>query len=297
MPIQYRTGINEEHNAVRNSCGIFDVSHMGQLRVTGPQAVGFLRYAALNDVSRLRVGRAHYSMLANETGGIIDDVYINRDGEEDFLLVPNAANTGRVLAHLQQLAVDWPEVSITDETERWAVMAVQGPDSVAILSDLTGSDLATIRKNASADASISGIPVRLTRTGYTGEDGFEVYGPASDGVALWQSITAAGAVPCGLGARDTLRLEAGFPLYGNDIDETTNPLCTPMAWLVRDKEFHGREQLWGADCSRRLVGLELRERGIPRKGYTVIADGEPVGEISSGTISPYTRRAIALAWL
>lgn len=297
MPIQYRTGISEEHNAVRNSCGIFDVSHMGQLRVTGDSAVEFLRYAALNDVSWLKVGRAHYSMLANDAGGILDDIYVNRDGDNDFMLVPNAANTGPVLKHLQQLAVNYPDVSISDETDKWAVLAVQGPEALRILSELSGSDLAAVRKNASTTVELSGIPVRLTRSGYTGEDGFELYTEAVNAERIWQLITLQGAVPCGLGARDTLRLEAGFPLYGNDIDAGTNPLCTTMAWLVRDKDFFGRERIWAADCSRRLVGLVLQERGIPRKGYTVSAGDTPVGVISSGTISPYTRKAIALAWI
>ncbi len=297
MPIQYRTGINEEHNAVRNACGIFDVSHMGQLRVTGEDSVGFLRFAALNDVGRLKVGRAHYSMLPNDEGGIVDDIYVNRDGEHDFLLVPNAANTGAVLAHLRQLAVGYPDVSISDETDLWAVMAVQGPEAIGLIERLAGEDLSTVRKNASERTTIGGHQVSLTRTGYTGEDGFEVYCAPDVATAIWELITAAGAVPCGLGARDTLRLEAGFPLYGNDIDGTTNPLCTSMAWLVKDKDFHGRDRLWGADCPRRLVGLELRERGIPRSGYSILSEGSKVGVITSGTISPFTRKAIALGWV
>lgn len=297
MPIQYRSGINEEHNAVRNSCGIFDVSHMGQIRVTGESAESFLQYAALNDAGRLRIGRAHYSMLANDSGGVLDDIYVNRDGEQDFLLIPNAANTGAVMAHLKQLAVNYPGVDVTDETAQWAVMAVQGPAAISLLSGLAGTDLSSVRKNASVQTTIGDYSASLTRTGYTGEDGYEVYTSPADAEPVWRLITAAGAVPCGLGARDTLRLEAGFPLYGNDIDETTNPLCTSMAWLVKEKDFHGRERLWGATCSRRLVGLELRERGIPRHGYSIMAAGQTVGTITSGTISPYTRKAIALGWV
>ena len=297
MPLQYRSGIAEEHNAVRTGCGVFDVSHMGQLRVRGTQAVEFLQYAALNDAGRLKPGRSHYSMLANDRGGILDDIYVTRDAKDDFLLVPNAANSEAVLAHLQQLAVSYPAVQVSDETDQWAVMAVQGPAALAILSELSGSDLGPVRKNASADVSLAGQSARLTRTGYTGEDGFEVYVRPDHAATVWTKLTETGAVPCGLGARDTLRLEAGFPLYGNDIDADTNPLCTPVAWLVKDKDFYGRAAMWNPDCKRRLVGLELKERGIPRKGYRITRNGEEVGLISSGTISPYTRKAIALGWV
>lgn len=297
MPIQYRSGINEEHNAVRTSCGIFDVSHMGQIRVTGPGAVAFLQYVALNDAGRLKVDRAQYSMLANDQGGLIDDIYVYRDGEDDFLLVPNASNHGVVLAHLNSLATDRPDVKVTDESSEWTVMAVQGPDAVRILSQLTGTDLAPVRKNATIRVTLNGREVRLTRTGYTGEDGFEVFTAPGDAVAAWDAITAAGAVPCGLGARDTLRLEAGFPLFGNELTATSNPLCTPMAWLVKDKEAYGRAALVSTPCERVLVGLELRERGIPRSGYRILHEGNEAGVITSGTISPFSRKAIALGWV
>lgn len=297
MPIQYRSGINEEHNAVRSSCGIFDVSHMGQIRVTGPGAVAFLQYAALNDAGRLKVDRAQYSMLANDQGGLIDDFYVYRDGEDDFLLVPNASNHDAVLAHLNTLAAERTDVNVTDESAAWAVMAVQGPGAVGILTELTGVDLAPVRKNATIRATLNGLAVRLTRTGYTGEDGFEVFTAPADAVAVWDAITGAGAVPCGLGARDTLRLEAGFPLFGNELTATSNPLCTPMAWLVKDKDAYGRAALVATPCERVLVGLELRERGIPRSGYRILSDGNEAGVITSGTISPWSRKSIALGWV
>ena len=297
MPIQYRTGINEEHNAVRSSCGIFDVSHMGQIRVTGAGATEFLQYAALNDAGRLKTGRAQYSMLANTSGGLIDDIYVYRDGEQDYLIVANASNHETVLAHLQQLAADRADTSVEDESDKWAVLAVQGPEATRLLSEIVGSDLSAIRKNATGYARFGDIELRLTRTGYTGEDGFEVFVAPEHAPAVWQAVTDAGAVPCGLGARDTLRLEAGFPLFGNELDSGTNPLCTPMAWVVKDKEFYGREAIMGQDCGRRMVGLLLMQRGIPRHGYSILQDGNMVGEITSGTVSPWTRKAIAMGWV
>src|SRR5690625_1662974 len=253
MPIQYRTGINEEHLAVRNGCGIFDVSHMGQLRITGAGAVPFLQYAALNDAGRLREGRAHYSMLANDRGGLVDDVYLYRDGADDFMMVTNAANHDAARDHLLALSAGH-DVTITDETESRAVMAVQGPEAVALLSRLAGSDLAAARKNSSVTATLAGHEVRLTRTGYTGEDGFEVYAAPGAAPGIWEASTEAGAGPCGLGARDTLRLEAGFPLFGNELTAASNPLCTPMAWVVKDKDFYGREALMPAACTHLLAG-------------------------------------------
>lgn len=297
MPIQYRTGINGEHNAVRNSCGIFDVSHMGQIRVRGAGAVEFLRYAALNDAGKLRHDRAQYSMLANDSGGLIDDIYVYRDGDDDFLIVSNASNHQAALGHLQMLAAARDDVEATDEIDDWALVAVQGPEATAILARLTQLDLEATRKNSTSYGQLAGADVRLTRTGYTGEDGFEVFCSPADAVAVWEAITAEGAVPCGLGARDTLRLEAGFPLFGNELDADSNPLCTPMAWVVKDKDFYGRPALMNADCGRRLVGLELQERGIPRHGYRILQGDSIVGEVTSGTISPYSRKALAFGWV
>lgn len=296
MPIQYPDGINQEHLAVRNSAGIFDVSHMGQIRVAGADAVAFLQFAALNDAGKLRLGRAHYSMLANDHGGLIDDIYVYRDGPDDFMIVSNASNHTAALAHLQALAADF-DVTVTDEIDQWALLAVQGPEAVALLERVTGADLQDVRKNSTTTADLNGIPLRLTRTGYTGEDGFEVFCTPDAAVSVWQALTAAGAVPCGLGARDSLRLEAGFPLFGNELTDSTNPLCTPVSWLVKDKPFYGRDAIWDQPCLRKLVGLKLTGRGIPRHGYPVLHDGVVIGEVSSGTVSPFTKDAIALAWL
>jgi aminomethyltransferase len=297
MPIQYPSGINHEHLAVRQDVGVFDVSHMGELRVSGPGAVDFLRWSTLNDVAKLRVGRGHYSMLPNDRGGLVDDLYLYRDAEDDFLIVANAGNVEVVERHLRALAEGF-EVDIDDESERWALLAVQGPGAALLLERLAGADLAAVRKNQNVDLEIAACPVRLARTGYTGEDGFEVFVAPAYAGPVWDSIVEAGAAPCGLGARDTLRLEAGFPLFGHELGPDTNPLATPFAWVVKDKPFYGREAMWDVDPGRRLVGLRLAGRGIARQGYEVVDErGAPLGEVTSGTLSPLTREAIAMAWV
>jgi aminomethyltransferase len=297
MPIQYPSGINQEHLAVRQDAGVFDVSHMGEIRVQGAESVSFLRFATLNDVERLRVGRGQYSMLPNDRGGLVDDLYVYRDADDDFLIVANAGNVDTVLAHLVALAGGFA-VEVDDESDRWGLIALQGPGAAVRLERVAGIELTALRKNATRDAEVAGCPVRLARTGYTGEDGFELFTAWDDTTAVWDLLVEGGALPCGLGARDTLRLEAGFPLYGNELGEGTNPLCTPFAWVVKDKPFFGRDAIWGATCAQRLVGLKVTGRGIPRQGYEVQDDrGRRIGEVTSGTLSPLTREAIAMAWL
>ncbi|MBA2666335.1 MAG: glycine cleavage system aminomethyltransferase GcvT [Trueperaceae bacterium] len=297
MPIQYESGINQEHLAVRQDAGVFDVSHMGELRVRGAEAMAFLRYTTLNDVGRLRVGRGHYSMLPNESGGLVDDLYVYRDADDDFLVVANAGNVDTVLDALTAHAADFA-VEIVDESDRWGLLALQGPAAAVRLERVAGMELTSLRKNATRDVDIGGLHVRVARTGYTGEDGFELFTAWDDTPAVWDLLIEDGALPCGLGARDTLRLEAGFPLYGHELTSTTNPLCTPFAWVVKDKPFFGRDAMWGAPCDQRLVGLKVTGRGIPRQGYTVLdADGTSVGMVTSGTLSPLTRESIAMAWI
>ncbi len=296
MPLHYRGGINQEHIAVRTGVGLFDVSHMGEVRVLGDGAGDFLSFATLNDPSRLRTGRAQYNMIPNASGGLIDDVYLYRDGDNEFLLVANAANTTAVVAHLKELAKPF-RCHVLDESDTWSLLALQGPGGALLLGRLVDVDLTSLRKNRSTDAEISGCPVRLTRTGYTGEDGFEIFCHPTDGEIVWEILTAAGAQPCGLGARDSLRLEAGFPLYGYELTATTNPLCTPYKWVVKDKPFFGREALWDSPCEQLLVGLRLLERGIARAGYRLLSGEAEVGTITSGTISSLTRDSIAFAWL
>ncbi len=304
MPIQYPTGIPQEHLAVRQDAGLFDVSHMGQLRVRGPQATGFLSWATLNDPAKLRVGQGQYTLLPNDRGGLIDDLYLYRDGprdtdEDDLLVVANAANVAAVTAHLQDLRrAGGFDATVRDESSSWALLALQGPAAAVRLDRLVAADLTGLRKNRMVDTSLSGLPVRVARTGYTGEDGFEVFCRPVDAPAVWGLLVEAGATPCGLGARDTLRLEAGFPLFGHEFDRDSNPLCTPFAWVVKDKPAYGLEAMRARPCDRRLVGLVLEGRGIARGGYHVLdGDGRRVGRVTSGTVSPLTRRSLAFAWV
>lgn len=296
MPLHYKGGINQEHLAVRQGVGIFDVSHMGEIRVLGPQATEFLQFATLNDPGKLRLGRGHYNMLPNDQGGLIDDLFVYREKDEEYMVVANASNTAAVLQHLKRLAGQY-DVHVVDESDNWALVALQGPGAPLLLSRLLDDDLGAIKRNGTLDVNISGVPARLSRTGYTGEDGFEIFCHPNDVVALWQLLVSEGAVPCGLGARDTLRLEAGFPLFGHEFDENSNPLCTPFGWVVKDKAFYGREAMWDADCGRRLVGIRLLERGIPRADYKVLHGDEEIGIVTSGALSPLTRDAIAFAWV
>ena len=296
MPVHYPTGIHQEHIAVRSDVGLFDVSHMGELRVLGDDATGFLQYATLNDPGRLKLGRGQYTMLPNDRGGLVDDLYLYREKEQEYLIVANAANVDAVLAQLRELAEAF-DAHVVDESATWSLLALQGPGSALLLGQLIEDDLTRLRKNATLVTSLSGCPVRVSRTGYTGEDGFELFCHPTDAPIVWDVLTDGGAVPCGLGARDTLRLEAGFPLYGHEFDATTNPLCSDFAWVVKDKPFYGREAMWGRACPRRLVGLRLVERGIARQGYRVFHQDAEAGVVSSGTLSPLTRESIAFAWV
>ena len=298
MPLQYGSGIGEEHLAVRERCGVFDVSHMAEFRIDGDGALPLLRYALLNDARKLRVGRAHYSMMPNDRGGLIDDLYVYHLNETSWLVVANAANRGNVGERFRRVAEGREGVRVSDVSDDWALLAVQGPGAALLLDRLVDVDLTEVRKNDTLPARIEGAPVRLARTGYTGEDGFEVFTRPGDAVAVWAAVTRAGAEPCGLGARDTLRLEAGFPLYGHELTADTDPRCTPFSWVVKDKPFAGEEGWSEPSCDRRLVGLRVVGRGIARQGYRILNDaGEPAGEVTSGTLSPLTRDSIAFAWV
>jgi aminomethyltransferase len=296
MPLHYPRGINQEHISVRTNVGVFDVSHMGQVRVRGSEATVFLKFATLNDVAKLKVGRGQYSMLPNDQGGLIDDLYIYCDAENDYLIVCNASNRKAVVNQLEMLVLSY-NVDLFDESDNWALLALQGPGSSQLLSHHLGDELLEQRKNSKLVTRLQGCLVDIARTGYTGEDGFEIFCRPDDALKLWRLFLSEGAEPCGLGARDTLRLEAGFPLFGHEFTEKTNPLFSDYAWVVKDKNFYGRPYMWDQRCEKRLVGLKLTDRGIARQGYIIYKNAEPIGEITSGTISPLTRESIAMGWV
>jgi aminomethyltransferase len=306
MPVQY-AGVIEEHHAVRNGAGLFDVSHMGEFHVRGPAAEAFLQALTPNDVSKLTPGRAHYSALLTEEGTYVDDLLVYRRGADDFLLVVNAANIASDFEWVQNRAADHGgEVELENASEDYALLALQGPRAVEILAGLTETDLGAIRYYRFAEGQVAGAPAILSRTGYTGEDGFELYVPPEAAAGLWRRLLAAGASaglqPAGLGARDTLRLEAGMALYGNDIDATTTPWEAGLDWTVKlaAGEFVGRSALVAqkeAGIQRKLVGFELRDRGIARHGHTVLDGDTVVGEVTSGTFSPTFQKALGLAYV
>ncbi len=303
MPVQY-SGVIEEHRAVRGAAGLFDVSHMGEIRVAGPRAEAALDRLTPNNVARLRPGRAHYSGLLTERGTYLDDLLVYRLSDEEFLLVVNAANAGRDLAWLRDRADSAAEVR--DVSEDYALLALQGPRSEEILRPLTAVDLAGLKYYGFAAGEVDGRQALISRTGYTGEDGFELYVGPADAADLWRRLLAAGAasglLPAGLGARDTLRLEAAMALYGHELDESTTPLEASLEWTVKWKkgDFVGREALLEQRASgpaRQLSGFEISGRGIARQGSAVLVDGTPVGAVTSGTWSPTLEKAIGLAYV
>lgn len=303
MPIQY-TGIIAEHNATRTGAGLFDVSHMGEIAVNGPGAGAFINTLVTNDISKAKPGRAVYSPLCMENGGTVDDLLVYVLGEDQYLLVVNAANTDKDYAWIREHAPRG--VALENVSHQYAQIAIQGPKALEILKKLTKTDLDSIRyyRFAQDVADIPGGPGIISRTGYTGEDGFEVYLPWDNAPALWEALikegTPLGLVPVGLGARDTLRLEAAMPLYGHELSAGITPLQAGLPRFVKfDKgEFIGREALLKQSESKdytRLVGLTLIERGIPRAGYPVLAGETVVGEVTSGGQAPYLNKAVALA--
>ncbi len=304
MPVQYPTGIRAEHQAVREGAGLFDVSHMGEFRVRGPDAEAFVSMVTTNDPARLAAGQAQYSATCLPAGGVVDDLLVYRLAEADFRLVVNAANIAKDWAHIGAFR-DGFDVQLTDESDDIALIALQGPQAAAILAPLTGVELDSIGFYHFAEGDVAGAPAIVSRTGYTGEDGFELYVAAGHAVDLWRELESrggSGLAAAGLGARDTLRLEMGYALYGNDIDETITPLEAGLGWLVKlDKgDFVGRDALKRqkeAGVVRRLAGFRLTERGFPRPGYDVRFRGETVGEVRSGTVSPSLGCGIGTVYL
>jgi aminomethyltransferase len=305
MPVQYK-GVLEEHRAVRTSVGLFDVSHMGEIMVSGRRALDFLQHVTCNDVSKLLPGRAHYSGLMTPRGTFVDDLLVHMLGERRYLLVVNAANKDKDYAYLCAQAPGFEGVDVDDESPAFAQIAVQGPRALEVLQRLTPVELADIKYYRFVEGDVSGAASILARTGYTGEDGFEVYLAPEDAPRIWRELLAAGQgegiVPCGLGARDTLRFEASMALYGNDIDDTTTPFEADLEWIVKlDKgPFLGREALMRqvADgVRRRLVGFEMVGRGIPRHGHPIVIDGKQVGKVTSGTMAPTIGKALGLGYV
>ncbi len=304
MPVQYR-GILEEHRAVRERAGLFDLSHMGELFVEGGEAGAALAHALVTNPPGLADGRAHYSMIVAPDGGILDDLIVYRLAEDRFLVVANAGNA-QLVSDLLAERLDGFKAVLDDRSLATALVAIQGPRSVAILEPLTDVDLAALRYYAIAEGTVAGIPALVARTGYTGEDGFEVFVDTARAVELWDALMTAGGAelqPIGLGARDTLRLEAGMPLYGNELDETTNPFEAGLGRVVKlDKpdDFVGRaalERVARDGVDRSLVGLVLRGRGIARHGYPLHVGDRTTGVVTSGTQSPTLGEPIAMGYV
>ncbi len=302
MPVQY-TGIIEEHRCVRSAVGLFDISHMGEFEVRGPGALAAIQTLTTNDASTLAIGQVQYSLLCYSEGGIVDDLTLYRLADQHYMLTVNASNIDKdwawVTAHGKD--ADWKNVSA--ET---GLLAVQGPKAETLVQRLADRDVKRVPYYHFAQGAVAGVPCVVSRTGYTGEDGFELYAPAAQIETLWYALMEAGKgdgiQPIGLGARDTLRLEMKFALYGNDIDETTNPLEAGLGWVVKPAkgEYIGRaaiEAMRAAGVTRKLVGFEMAERAVARHGYRLLKDGNSVGVVTSGSFSPSLERCIGMGYL
>ncbi|MCA0430038.1 MAG: glycine cleavage system aminomethyltransferase GcvT [Bacteroidetes bacterium] len=304
MPVSY-TGLNEEHLTVRNGVGVFDVSHMGEFRLKGDKALDLIQLVTSNDASKLIDGKIQYSCLPNDKGGIVDDLLVYRINEKEYFLVVNASNIEK----------DWNWISkhnsfgveMINESDDWSLLAVQGPKAILALQKLTKVNLSQMEYYTFCIDEMAGISnVIISNTGYTGAGGFEIYIKNKDAKAMWDAIFNAGAEygikPIGLGARDTLRLEMGFCLYGNDIDDTTSPIEAGLGWITKfTKDFINRKEIEGHKTngvSKKLVGFEMIERGIPRHDYPIIdANGKVIGKVTSGTQSPSLNKAIGLGYV
>jgi aminomethyltransferase len=302
MPVQYPSGITAEHNAVRKYAGLFDVSHMGEFVVRGPGAVDFVNYVTTNDVAALAVGQAHYSTILNERGTIEDDCLVYREADQ-IMMVVNASNAAKDFAHISKELPRF-DATLDDVSDETALLALQGPRAAEVLQRLTDVDLSSIKYYHFMRGAVAGIDgIIISRTGYTGEDGFELYFPNEDAVHVWNAILEKGdVVPAGLGSRDSLRLEMGMALYGNDIDDTVTPLEANLQWLVKLKkgEFVGRDALVKqkeAGVKKKLIGFTTTERSFPRPGYEVYVDGDRSGAVRSGTMSPSLGIPVGTAYL
>jgi aminomethyltransferase len=308
LPVQY-TSLTEEHHAVRTRAGLFDVSHMGEIAIKGQGALDFVQLISCNDHRKMTVGRVQYTGIMYPEGTFVDDTLVHKMANDHYLLVVNAANRHKDVDYLTELAADVRSVDVIDLSDEYAQLALQGPMAQEILQPLTSENLEELKYYRFTEGEVSGVSAIIARTGYTGEDGFELYIQPSVAPELWRAILDQGQpdnlVPVGLGARDTLRFEAGMSLYGKDIDHTTTPLEAGLDWIVKlDKgDFIGRdvlERLKEEGVERKLIGFEMHERGIARHGYPVLLvenDPEPVGEVTSGTQSPTLGKALGMTYL
>ena len=303
MPVQY-AGILEEHRAVRAKAGLFDVSHMGEIELEGPDALEAAQYLISNDVETLQVGQVRYAALCTEAGTFVDDVTVARLAEGRFLFTVNASNIDKDLAWIRGHARG--RVTVRDKSEETGLLALQGPAAASILQPLTPLQLGAIRYYWFARGKVLGLDAVCSRTGYTGEDGFELYLRSEQAAAVWEGLLEAGKThglrPCGLGARDTLRLEAKMALYGNDIDEEHTVLEADLGWIVKFNkgDFIGRSALATQQAEgvrRKLVGFEMVGRGIPRHGYTLAKAGAPIGQVTSGGMAPWLNKPIGLGYV
>ena len=301
MPVQYAS-ILDEARAVRSKAGVFDVSHMGRMLIRGPDAAALLNRVLSPDIPKLRIRRARYGLICNEEGGIIDDAIVYRLGRERYMLVPNASNADTVADWVEQWRRPTDDVEVETVTGDLAMIAHQGPAAQVMLRTLTDYDVSTLRLFRTVETEVAGASAIVARTGYTGEDGFEIMVPSSDAPKVWQALCDAGATPCGLGARDVLRLEAGLPLHGNDIDVSVNPYEAGLDRFVHldREEYIARDALMrirDEGPSRRLIGFRMVGRGIARHGHDLYSGGEQAGHVTSGSYSPTLDMAIGMGYV
>jgi aminomethyltransferase len=304
MPIEY-SGIANEHMAVRTRAGLFDVSHMGQIEIAGKNALAAVQRVSSNDASTLEPGRAQYTGLLTHAGTYVDDMIVYRMAQNHFMLVVNASNAAKDYAWIGEQIAPIGDVAVVDSSSRYALIAIQGPASVEVLQPLATVELNDLAPFGFAHGHVAEARVTVARTGYTGEDGFEIFVPPSQAEMVWRGLLDAGRsvdiVPVGLGARDTLRLEAGMRLHGNDIDETTTALEAGLGWTLGwNKDFVGRDALRAQKekgLTRKLVGFEVIDRGIARHGHPVVRGGAQVGVVTSGTQTPFLKKAIGMAYV
>ncbi len=300
MPIQY-TNIVDEHNAVRQACGIFDVSHMGEVLVTGPESEKFVNYIFTNDIAGAPDGKIFYGMMCHPTGGVVDDLLVYRMGAQRFFLVINASNIDKDVAWIMEHAKDF-DVVVENQSEKYGEVAVQGPKTEEIVERILGIHCSDLAFYTCKEVEIAGETIIISRTGYTGEDGFEIYASHAFTNDVWDKLVGSGEVkPCGLGCRDTLRFEVGLPLYGDELTDEITPLEAGLGMFAKlDKDFIGRDALAAQKAEglkRKIVGIELKDKAIPRHGYEVEADGKVIGVVTTGYNSISTGKSVCMAML